>query len=214
MSDILLRMDLGRPYSSVSPTLEGDVLVVLARTTGGLTGREVARLALRGSQRGSLSALERLVAQGLVTRAEAGASFQYTLNRDHLAAPAVEVLAGMRTALWGRVGAALAEWDPAPAHVSVFGSAARGDGDVASDIDVLVVRPDGLDPEDSSWRVQVAQLAGNVEAWTGNHASIAEVPAEAMARLGREQEALASNLRSDAITLAGPEVAALLDGTA
>jgi hypothetical protein len=149
-----------------------------------------------------------------VTRAEVGASFQYTLNRDHLAAPAVEILAGMRAALWDRVGSAIAEWDPAPAHVSVFGSAARGDGDVASDIDVLVVRPDGVDSEDGRWRAQIAQLADDVEAWTGNHASIAEVPADAMARLVREQQALASNLRADAIALAGPEVAALLDGRA
>lgn len=42
-------------------------------------------MARRGSQRGVLSALERLVDHGLVVREEAGSSFQYTLNRDHLA---------------------------------------------------------------------------------------------------------------------------------
>ena len=52
-------MDLGRPYSSVSPTLEGDVLAVLARTSGPLTGRAVARLAARGSQSGINRAPER-----------------------------------------------------------------------------------------------------------------------------------------------------------
>jgi predicted nucleotidyltransferase len=120
----------------------------------------------------------------------------------------------MRLALWDRLRAKVADWAVPPVQISVFGSAARGDGELASDIDLLVVRPDALDPEDGRWRAQVAELADRVEAWTGNHASVAEVAAGAMPRLQRDRPALARNLRADAIALAGPDVAALLESTA
>ena len=35
-----------------------------------------------------------------------------------------------------------------PRSVPLFGSAARGDGDTASDIDILVIRPRDVDEED------------------------------------------------------------------
>ena len=204
-------MDLSRPYSSVVPTLDGDVLAVLARTIGGLTGREVARLAARGSQRGILSALDRLVDQGVVARTEAGSSFQYTLNRDHVAAPAVEALTSVRSALWDRLQAALAVWDPPVVHASVFGSAARGDGDATSDVDVLLVHSDALDPEDADWREQVAELADQVLRWTGNSASIAELAVGDLPALASQRPELAENLRTDAIVMTGPAVTTLLE---
>jgi hypothetical protein len=46
--------------------LEGEVLSVLAGTSKPLTGREVARLARRGSDRGLRLALNRLAEQGIV----------------------------------------------------------------------------------------------------------------------------------------------------
>jgi predicted nucleotidyltransferase len=160
-----------------------------------------------------LSALERLVVQGLVERIEAGSGFQYTLNRDHLATPAVEALTGMRRALWERLRCVVADWNPPATHVSVFGSAARGEGDVASDIDILIVRLDGLDSEDSSWQAQIAELAERVRLWTGNHAGIAEIGESELPGLAQERPALADNLRADAVTITGPGVAELLEGS-
>ena len=153
-------MDLGRPYSSVSPTLEGDVLAVLARTSGPLTGRAVARLAARGSQSGINRALDDLVSQGIVGRADAGSSYQYLLNRDHVAAPAVEHIAGLRSLLWERLRQAIADWEPPVVHASVFGSAARGEGGIESDIDVLVVHGEDVDPETAAMRAAMQRLGG------------------------------------------------------
>lgn len=68
-----------------------------------MTGREVARLVGRNSHSGVLDVLNRLAEHGLVERQEAGRAFLYKLNRDHLAAPAVEVLANMRSELLSRL---------------------------------------------------------------------------------------------------------------
>lgn len=197
-------MDVARPYTAVSPSLDCDVLVVLARTTRPLTGREIARLATRGSQRGINDVLHRLVGHGLIDAQEAGPAMLYTLNRDHIAAPAVEVLADLGGELLGRLQAAIEAWEVAPIHASLFGSAARGDGDTKSDIDLFIVRPNDVDEEDARWRDQLDRLAKYVRRSTGNHAAISEVAAADLAGLQRENRPVVNDLREDAVTLVGP----------
>ena len=77
-------------------------MLVLRRTTRPLTGREVARLARKGSEAGVRKALARLTRHGLVHVEEAGRASMHTLNREHLAVPALEVLATMRNELDGK----------------------------------------------------------------------------------------------------------------
>src|SRR5450759_946024 len=125
-------MDIAHPYTALCPTLDSGVLSVLAGTTRPLTGREVARLLGRSSHSGVLNALNRLSEHGLVDRQEAGRALLFTLNREHLAAPAVAVLAGMRLELFNRLRAAISGFQIAPVHVSLFGSTARGEGSIHS----------------------------------------------------------------------------------
>ena len=85
-------MDVAHPFKAVCPSLDGEVLNVLAGTTRGLTGREVALLTGRRSHSGVLAVLNRLTEHGLVTRVELNRAFLFSANRDHLAWPAVETL--------------------------------------------------------------------------------------------------------------------------
>ncbi|HEX7291301.1 MAG TPA: nucleotidyltransferase domain-containing protein [Conexibacter sp.] len=203
-------MDVARPYTALSSSLDSTVLAVLARTTYPLTGRDVARLAGRSSHSGVLDVLNRLTEHGLVDRREAGRAWLYTLNREHLAAPAVEVLADMRTTLLERVRGAIEAWKLEPIHVSLFGSAARGDGDTQSDIDLFLVRPTEVDEDDQTWVDQRDGLATSVQRWTGNRAGIAEVSEEELNRLREEAPPIVAALRDDAITLHGRPIAELL----
>lgn len=203
-------MDVARPYTAICPTLDSAVLTILAGTTRPLTGREVARLAGRRSHAGVLKVLSRLVAHGLVDRQEAATALLYTLNRDHLAAPAVDIIAGMRGELLRRLCEAVATWEVVPIHLSLFGSTARGQGDTDSDVDLFVVRPNGVDEDDSRWRAQVDRLATQVLRWTGNHAGIAEVAEAEVGDLRSDGRPIATELRSDAVVLCGPDVSMLL----
>jgi predicted nucleotidyltransferase len=203
-------MDVARPYTAIGPTLDTGVLAVLAGTTRPLTGREIARLMSRPSHSGVLDALNRLVEHGLVDREEAGRAFLFTLNREHLAAPAVDLLARMRTELVDRIRGTIASWEMKPVHVSLFGSTARGDGDTSSDIDLFIVRPESAEREDPLWQEQLDLLARQIERWTGNPARIATVGESEIPRLGKEEPLIAEALRVDAITLVGAEAAALL----
>jgi predicted nucleotidyltransferase len=206
-------MNLSRPWALLRSPIDVEVLLVLRGITRPLTGREVARLVQGGSQPAVNAALRRLAEEGLVRAEEAGNAYLYTFNREHLGAPAVELLAGMRTELERRLRAEIADWESAPAHVSIFGSAARGDGDTRSDIDLFVVRPAGVAEDDPGWRQQLDRLADHVHDWTGNHAALSEVSAADLRRLRRERPPVVDDLRRDAITLAGPAPSELLGAT-
>src|SRR5688572_721528 len=177
-------MDVSRPYSAIASGIGSDVLVALAGTTRPLTGRRVAEL-VGHSQRGVLAALDRFVEHGLVLRTAAGRALMHELNRNHLAAPAVELLAGMRTEFLSRLRDAFARWEPAPVHASIFGSAARGDGDTSSDIDLFIVRPASVEEDTAAWRSQIYRLTEDVQSWTGNHLAVIEQAEVEVCRLRR-----------------------------
>jgi predicted nucleotidyltransferase/biotin operon repressor len=192
--------------------LDGDVLVLLAGTTQAMSGREIAeRLGLR-SHDGVRKSLQRLTGQGIVVREGSRHAFLHQLNREHLGAAAVLALAGMRTELWARIREATAQWQTPPVHLSAFGSAARGDGDDESDLDLLVVRPTDIPEEDSVWLEQVDGLRERVERWTGNRVSIIEQGEEELTgQLAHSQppQVLHAVLR-EGIDLAGVPVRRLL----
>jgi predicted nucleotidyltransferase len=203
-------MDVSRPHAAVASGIDTDVLVALARTTRPLSGRRVAEL-VGHSQRGVLAVLDRFVDHGLVLRTAAGRALMHELNRAHLAAPAVELLAGMRTELLRRLRDALGEWEVPPVHASMFGSAARGDGDTSSDIDLFVVRPAGVDEEAPAWRAQIQDLTQQVQSWTGNQLAVIEQGASDLRRLRRSTPPVLKELRRDGIDLAGAPLRELLE---
>jgi predicted nucleotidyltransferase/biotin operon repressor len=198
-------MDVSRPYTAVASSLDVEVLVRLAATTRPVSGRQVARL-VEASQRGVAAALDRLVEQGTVLRQEAGRALLYSLNRDHLATPAVLLLADMRLELLRRLRAAFEAWDTPPRYALMFGSAARADGDTGSDIDLLLVRPDGVGEQDERWRAQVNGLVDDVWAWTGNHAAPVEIRESELSGLSASRPAVWDEIRRDAAHLFGAPV--------
>lgn len=202
-------MNVAKPFAALSDSVDADVLVALAGSTVPRSGREVARQAGR-SNTGVQHALERLVEHGLVDRLETGRTYLYTLNWDHLLASAVERMAEASSELIVRLREAIGAWEIPAVHASMFGSAARGDGDVDSDIDLFIVRPEQADARDHIWGRQVDELAEEVKSWTGNSAGIAEVSEQELSRLRVDQPLLVVDLRRDAVDLVGAPARSLL----
>ncbi|HCT77566.1 MAG TPA: hypothetical protein DGT23_13430 [Micromonosporaceae bacterium] len=203
-------MDVAHPIRSVVPTLDGPVLEVLSRTTRPLTGPEIHRIAGSGSLNGVRRALGRLVTQGVVQAEERSSATFYLGNRDHLTWPAVESLASIRRVLLDRLHKELERWDPKPVHASLFGSTARGDGDAESDIDVLIISPEGVEEDESPWADQVDRLRGNVQAWTGNHCQTFQIDLRRLAEHVQASDPLVSEWLRDGIALLGPDLRALI----
>lgn len=225
-------MDLTDPTRAVTATLDGPVLAVLASAGKPLTVGEVAALTPRGSEIGVRRSLTRLIEQGIVRAEEMGRNRVHALNREHVAAPVAEALAGLRLVLWQRFRSTLGDWNPKPAYGCVFGSAARGDGDAHSDIDLLLVRAPvagECDPrrgsgglagtvagymsefmavqltprQASKWERQAEQLHGIVRAWTGNPLQILEMSVFEWSDHRRRRTGLFTEIDRDAIQVAG-----------
>ena len=197
-------MNLSNPINSVIPGGYGVVLTILARTDRPLTGRRVAELAAGQLGKSRVNeVLGELARAGIVAAEDHPPAKLYTLNRSHVAAGAVVALTDLRGQLVVRIRAALAAWRPAPESAWLFGSAARGDGDAESDVDVLVVRPDTVDGDDPRWLFQLADLAAGIHEWSGNDASVMEYTARELDELAVSGERLVDEVRRDGVHLAG-----------
>ncbi len=192
-------MLLHRPLLTVTPTIDGDVLRLLARAEAAFTAPKVQRLLERHSVPGVRKVLNRLVEQGIVNADQAGRTFTYRLNRDHLAAAPIIELAHLDDALVERIRTAVASWDQAPLLIMLFGSAATGRMRVDSDIDVFVVGNKRSDATDR-WRAQISELELDITKWTGNDA---RVLAYTVDDLKHTNDAVVEDIARDGILIAG-----------
>ena len=201
LGDYSMLMDFRRPMLAITPTLDGDVLATLARGDVELTGRELARRTGHGSPEGVRRAADRLVTHGIVLRRSVGGAHLYRLNRDHIAAPYVEGLANLRGDLIDRLRTLLATWSTPPTTALLFGSVSRGEATTTSDLDLLVIRPRALDPDDEPWRTQLLELQQRATAWTGNDARVVEYGEDEL--IAHRRDPVLREALSDGIDLTG-----------
>ncbi|WP_337062372.1 nucleotidyltransferase domain-containing protein [Kineococcus sp. G2] len=201
-------MDATNPLRSIAPTVDADVLHALARTHRPLNGAAIARLAGR-SYAQTRACLHRLLAHGLLLAEDTGPAVQYRLNRDHVLAGAVLAAVNATGTVEERLVERLRQWSlPAVAAV-LFGSWARGEAGPDSDLDLLLVRDDGVDL-DGPWGEQVHRLGEDLEALTGNAVQFVQVTRSQLSTAVREGQPLLAGLRADGRVLAGPGLRALL----
>jgi predicted nucleotidyltransferase len=203
-------VDVSHPIHVVVPTLDGDVLEVMAKTTRPLTGLEIAGLAGRGSPSGIRLALARLTEQGILHAEQRAQAVFYTANRAHLAWPAVESMVTLGSVLFNRVRDELQEWSAKPLHASIFGSMARGDGDHKSDIDILLIRPDETDEEQPNWAGQVDRLRAQVRSWTGSNCQVFQIDLSRFRKYHQINDPLVQEWIRDGIRLFGAPLSEML----
>lgn len=198
-------MDLSNPLRAVAPGVEGDVLAVLLRAHVPLTGARVAALAERGETQ-VRQVLRRLEQHGLVDVERHGQSYTYLMNRAHVLVPSLQALQEAMPTVEDGVRALVGDWTSPPASLVMFGSAARRDGGADSDVDLLLVRPDDIDPDDQTWAEQRHELAQSVERWIGNTVQVIELSTTELAKAGRRKEPLIGELQADGVVLAGRDL--------
>jgi len=150
--------------------------------------------------------LKRLERQGLVEVTEAGNANLYLLNRDHIAAASVLALVGLRGQLFQRISNEIKKWATQPVAVAVFGSAARGDGGSESDIDLFVIRPEGIRADESGWGADVAALSRLIHRWSGNAASVIQATPKQVESMISRNEPIIESLRKEAVSLVGANI--------
>ena len=192
-------MELNRPMATITPTLDGDVLAVLAQHEATITTGQLHRVLDRYSQEGIRKVLQRLTRQGVVLSNRVGNAYSYQLNRQHLAAGPIIELAQLPQTLLKRLEDRLESWAFPPTYAAVFGSVARGTMTEDSDLDLLLVRAD--DTPIDIWEEQVGELAADVSRWTGNDTRPLEYTVSELT--ASRDELVLRDVLNDGLTVAG-----------
>lgn len=200
-----LEVDFSQPFRAVTPTLDGPVLRVLARTTHPMTRQQVADLIGEASEAGVRKVLRRLAEQGVVIEQRIGTHYTYVGNREHIMWPAVEVLMSAAHRLDTTIREHVEAWKVPALSVELFGSVAVGTSTADSDIDLMVYRPSLTEDQVGLWDSQVAELRMAVERWTGNACEILEIDPRTLVEMAAEDEPV---LRTPRVPISGLNIAA------
>ncbi len=186
------------------------MLAVLVETTAELNLRTLARLAGVSVAQAS-RVIPDLVDLGLVERREVPPSSQFRLNRSNVAVQAIVDLARSRHTALNRIGAAARAQPIPPVSVIIFGSFARGEAGVDSDIDAVVIRPHDIADDDDAWGTSIENWRTEVRAITGNRVEILEIDhMVAVSRLASTAQ-LWRDIARHGITVHGLTIAELLE---
>ena len=124
--------------------------------------------------------IDELVRAGIVLEERAGKARMITLNDEHFAVPAIRALAPQRGRLIQLLREHFAE-APGVKAAWLFGSAARGDGGVESDIDLYVVRLPKRNDHD--WDTFEIELRSDVQRRSGNSVQLVSHTPESLREL-------------------------------
>jgi len=211
-SEGVVDMDLSDPISVIIPSLEGQVLRVLAHTTTPLSGSRIAELVTTGSNPGIRTALGRLVHQGTVLARRSGPSILYTANRDHLTWPTIEhavqsadtVLDTLQERIADLARKHLRQPGAERTTLALFGSVARATSTLDSDIAIVAVFPDNIDAHTIEQFVDA--VTEGVERWTGNSCNVYDVTRARLAQMIAASDPMIASWAADARTFLGPDL--------
>ncbi len=172
--------------------------------------RGVAELARVSPQQASL-VLRRLVELGVVERRDVPPVALVRLVRENLAAQAVVAVARLRQGAIERLRSLAVEIVPSPASLVVFGSFARGEAGVRSDVDVLAVRPPALGGDDlDAWTGSLGRWADRASSALGNPVNAVEASMEEIPDLLQEEaSSVWADICAEGLVIAGSSLAEL-----
>jgi predicted nucleotidyltransferase len=184
---------LGEPFGGIIPGVRGAVLAVLLRTGTSLTGRRVHALI---SDRYSLSAVQEtlrvLTHLGLVDSRTVGRAGVHTINEDHCSIAPLRALLDPVAALTAAVREAV---DDGVKAVILFGSTARGEATLTSDIDLAVIARSGWDGRN--------RLEDAVRKQLGNNCDVLVFTSAEFNRLVASGEPVVADILADGVALLG-----------
>jgi predicted nucleotidyltransferase len=186
-------MLFNEPFGGVIPGARGAVLAALLRTDIPLTGRQIHALV---SDEYSLwtvqEALKALTQLGIVNTQTVGRAGVHTINEDHVSVAPLRALLDPITALTGTVREAVGN---DVKTVILFGSIARGEAKIYSDVDLAVMAPDGWDGR--------ADLEDAVRIRLGNNCDVLVFTSEDFTRLADIGEPVVREILASGVALIG-----------
>jgi predicted nucleotidyltransferase len=186
-------MLFNEPFGGVIPGARGAVMAALLRTDAPLTGRQVHTLVSDDYSLWTVQeALKALTQLGLVNTQTVGRAGVHTVNEDHVSVAPLRALLDPIAALTDTVREAVGDNVKA---VILFGSIARGEADISSDVDLAVIAPAG-------WEGRT-DLEDAVRTRLGNDCDVLVLSPEDFTRLPGSGEPVVREILKDGVALIG-----------
>jgi predicted nucleotidyltransferase len=186
-------MFFGEPFGGVIPGARGAVLAVLLRTGEPMTGRQIHGLVSDDHSLWSVQeALKALTRLGLVESHTIGRAGVNTINEGHAFVAPLRALADPIGALKTAIGEVI---DPEVRVVVLFGSIARGEPSLDSDIDLAVIAA-------PTWDKRV-ELQDTVRTRLGNDCDVLLFTEPEFRQRAVEGEPVVGDILRDGIALVG-----------
>ena len=186
-------MLFSEPFGGVIPGARGAVLAALLRTDIPLTGRQIHALVSDDYSLWTVQeALKALTQLGIVNTQTIGRAGVHTINEDHVSVAPLRALLDPITALTGTVREAVGN---DVKTVILFGSIARGEANIHSDVDLAVMAPAGWDGR--------ADLEDAVRIRLGNNCDVLVFTPEDFTRLADIGEPVVREILTSGVALIG-----------
>ena len=186
-------MLFGEPFGGVIPGVRGAVLGVLLRTDAPLTGRQVHALVSDDYSLWTVQgALKTLTQLGLVNTQTIGRAGVHTVNEDHVSVAPLRALLDPIAILTDTVRDAVGD---EVQTVILFGSIARGEAKINSDVDLAVIAPPEWDGR--------TDLEDAVRTRLGNTCDVLVFTLEDFTRLSDTGEPVGREILTDGVALVG-----------
>jgi predicted nucleotidyltransferase len=197
-------MNLSEPLEGLTSPVAAACLRVLARSEAGFSGRQVHALARVGSTSSVHRALRDLVDVGILTATAQPPAIVYRANRRHVLWPAVATALDARSRFFQDIRAFCLQQFPHELELTVivYGSVARRESTAESDVDVLVVYPDRINPEE---RAEFDyRISGHVGEITGNECQVFSIERGEFERRITERDPFIHNVLGDGQIVVSP----------
>lgn len=186
-------MYFSQPFGGIIPGVRGAVLAALLRTGTPLTGRQVHGLVSDDYSLWTVQeALKELGQLGVVETQKIGRAGVHTVNEDHSSVLPLRALLDPVAILQDVVSAVA---DEEVTTVILFGSIARGEATIDSDIDLAVIAAEGWDKR--------IELEDQVRIRLGNNCDVLLFTAAEFDRLVGTGEPVVRNILRDGVALIG-----------
>jgi len=152
-------VEFSSPLATVTPTVDGDVLMILSGSDGWFTTTLLQEQIPTRSIPGIRNVLIRLGEQGIVQSMIVGRVHQYRLNRQHIAAESIIALSRLQDAFVSRAAAAMGAWHQPPLFAALCAP-------VNSVLRIVAITPRRVDG--ATWLDQVREFEAAARLWTGN----------------------------------------------
>jgi predicted nucleotidyltransferase len=183
----------GEPFGGVIPGVRGAVLGVLLRTDAPLTGRQVHALVSDDYSLWTVQgALKTLTQLGLVNTQTIGRAGVHTVNEDHVSVAPLRALLDPIAVLTDTVRDVVGD---EVQTVVLFGSIARGEAKIDSDVDLAVIAPPEWDRR--------TDLEDAVRTRLGNACDVLVFTLEDFTRLSDTGEPVGREILTDGVPLVG-----------